>query len=54
MMARLQTALIGVGAWGKVLANAASGSDRDRIRLLRRPQSGAAFGVFARQPPAGA
>ena len=27
-MARLQTALIGVGAWGKVLAKAASGSDR--------------------------
>ena len=28
MMARLQTALIGVGAWGKVLANAASDSDK--------------------------
>ena len=28
MMARLKTALIGVGAWGKVLAKAASGSDK--------------------------
>ena len=53
-MARLmQTALIGVGAWGKVLAKAASGSDKIEFVSPRRPQSGAAFGVFARQPPAG-
>jgi predicted dehydrogenase len=45
MMARLQTALIGVGAWGRVLAKAASGSDKIEFACCvgRNPERLAAF-----------
>ena len=45
MMARLQTALIGVGAWGQVLAKAASGSDKIEFVCCvgRNPERLAAF-----------
>jgi predicted dehydrogenase len=58
MMARLQTVLIGVGAWGRVLAEAASGSDKIEFTCCvgRNPERLAAFardtGIAARDAEA--
>ncbi len=53
-MARLQTALVGVGAWGKVLAKAASGSEKIEFVCCvgRNPERLSAFSRDSR--PAGA
>jgi predicted dehydrogenase len=52
MMVRLQAALIGVGAWGKVLAKAASGSDRIEFVCCvgRNPERLSAFSRDSRLP----